>query len=145
MLMDTQTPSGRVPVAAYICTVEDDTAGMIADYVGQYAQAREWAMVEVVRDTDRRTLLSDRPGWQHLLTLLSSGQTRGLVTYSRAMVAPDAAAYERLVVLLVELGAFLACARQSTPQSLPRRTPGDAYRRYQLAEAASGWSTVTPA
>ncbi|MDT0614371.1 hypothetical protein [Streptomyces lancefieldiae] len=67
---------------------------------------------------------------------------RGVIVSGPAHVASDAAQFTALGVLLRDRGGFLADASNGTPA---RRTPGQARRRRDLADAASGWFTQTEA
>ncbi|MER0485111.1 recombinase family protein [Streptomyces sp. Edi2] len=135
--MDAETPR-RVPVALYVCTSDQDAAELLTDYCRQYAHARDWDAIETVTDTDRQAPLMSRPGWVRLLTLLSDGAIRGVVTYSPAMVAVPEGEYESVRTLMRDRGAFLVTARATTddPDTPPRRTPAQTARRQNIADVA---------
>ena len=65
--MLTETRTGRVPVIAYVCTSDPDISDLIADYLHRYASARDWPVVDVVTDTDRRRPRDKSPGWRRAL------------------------------------------------------------------------------
>ncbi|WP_162602689.1 hypothetical protein [Streptomyces spongiicola] len=140
MVNDSQTGS-RVPVVVYVCTAEDDAADLIAEHVQQYAHARDWPVVETVRDHDRLQPLDQRPGWARVLEL-TPDRARGIVTFSPPMLTADIAAFEALRRKVADQGHFLVATRTSGVR--PRRTAADAARRRDLAAAASGWLLDAP-
>jgi hypothetical protein len=141
MLTDPQTGT-RVPVVLYVCTAEDDASDLITEHVHQHAHARDWPVIDTVRDLDRLQPLDQRPGWTRVvLDLLATGVARGIVTFSPSMVTPDDA-FETLRRQISDQGGFLVTAR--TEDTRPRRTAGDVERRRNIATAAAGWHPSGP-
>ncbi|MFI9077904.1 recombinase family protein [Streptomyces sioyaensis] len=134
----TSTPS-RVPVALYIATSAPESAELLADYCRQYAMTHGWDAVGIVTDIDRTAPLMSRPEWPRVLSLLSDGTVRGVVTYSRGMIAAPQDEYDVVREFLRDRGAFLAAARTAGRGTPPRRTPGQTARRQTIADAAAGY------
>ncbi|MFE5738355.1 recombinase family protein [Streptomyces celluloflavus] len=129
---------GHVPVAVYSCATASTALGESEERGRYYADARHWHVAGVWSDPDPALPLMERPGWQAVTAALSAGMIRGVVVSGPTHVAADAAQFAALGVLLRDRGGFLAGASHCTPA---RRTPGQARRRRDLADAASGWFT----
>ncbi|WP_406511010.1 hypothetical protein [Streptomyces sp. NBC_00212] len=138
--METEAPR-RVPVVLYVATSDSDAAELLGVYCRQYAAARDWAAVEVVTDTDRQAPLMSRTGWVRVLTLLSAGTVRGIVTYSAPMIAAPLDEFTAVRDLLQDRGAFLCVARSltCTPAPPARHTAGQMARRQEAADASTGY------
>ncbi|MFB7598548.1 hypothetical protein [Streptomyces sp. NPDC056160] len=133
---------GHVPVAVYSCA-QSSTALVESEERGRYyADARHWNVAGAWSDSDPALPLAERPGWQAVTAALSAGMIRGVVVSATAHVASDAGQFAALGVLLRDRRGFLADASNGTPA---RRTPGQARRRRDLADAASGWFTQAEA
>ncbi|MGW7367911.1 hypothetical protein ACWGI8_31940 [Streptomyces sp. NPDC054841] len=122
-----------------MCTAEDDASDLIAEHVHQHAHARDWPVVDTVRDRDRLQPLDQRPGWTRVLDLLATGIARGIVTFSPSMVAAGDG-FEALHRHISHEGGFLVAAR--TEDTRPRRSAGDVERRRNIAAAAAGWHST---
>ncbi|MEV6326735.1 hypothetical protein [Streptomyces sp. NPDC051909] len=127
---------GHVPVAVYSCATTSTALGESEEHGRYYADARHWHVAGAWSDADPALPLAERPGWQAVTAALSAGMIRGVVVSGPAHVASDAAQFAALGVLLRDRGGFVADASNGTPG---RRTPGQARRRRDLADAASGW------
>ncbi|MFJ4801155.1 hypothetical protein [Streptomyces murinus] len=126
---------GHVPVAVYSCATTSTAVGESEERGRYYADARHWHVTGVWSDPDPDLPLADRPGWQAAAAALSAGMIRGVVVSGPAHVAADAAQFAALGVLLRDRGGFLADALNGIPA---RRTSGQARRRRDIADAASG-------
>ncbi|MGA4866832.1 hypothetical protein ACPB9J_29755 [Streptomyces lavendulocolor] len=133
---------GHVPVAIYSCALSSTALGESEERGRYYADARHWHVAGAWSDSDPALPLAERPGWQAVTAALSAGMIRGVVVSAVAHVASDTAQFAALGVLLRDRGGFLADASNGTPA---RRTPGQARRRRDLTDAASGWFTQTEA
>lgn len=131
---------GHVPVAVYSCATTSTALGESEERGRYYADARHWHVAGVWSDSDPALPLAERPGWQAATAALSAGMIRGVVVSASVHVASEAVQFAALGVLLRDRGGFLADASSGTPA---RRTPGQARRRRDLADAASGWSGQT--
>ncbi|MFB7364714.1 recombinase family protein [Streptomyces hydrogenans] len=140
--MPTNLPGGlgHVPVAVYSCAATSTALGESEARGRYYADARHWHVACVWSDPAPSLPLMERPGWQAVTAALSAGMIRGVVVSGLTHVAADAAQFAALGVLLRDRGGFLADASSGTPT---RRTPGQARRRRDIADAASGWFTQT--
>ncbi|MEV7926118.1 recombinase family protein [Kitasatospora sp. NPDC088779] len=153
MPSDTPRSPGRVPVALYIATANGDAGGALADPCRQYADAREWVVAETFTDTGPLADLNDRSGWLDLSDALSRGTVKGIVTWTRSMVAGSVEEWDRLTAILADRGWFLVAGALDTPgQPLysggPRSSPaaprgrahvsGDGMRGRGSGEGASG-------
>ncbi|MFE5513865.1 hypothetical protein ACFQ9J_25370 [Streptomyces sp. NPDC056529] len=127
---------GHVPVAVYSCATTSTALGESEERGRYYADARHWHVAGAWSDSDPALPLAERPGWQAVTAALSAGMIRGVVVSGPAHVASDAAQFAALGVLLRDRGGFLADASNGTPAC---RTPGQARRRRDLADAASSW------
>ncbi|MEW2620749.1 hypothetical protein [Streptomyces sp. NPDC048106] len=138
--MPTNPPGGlgHVPVAVYSCATTSTALGESEERGRYYADARHWHVAGVWSDPDLALPLAERPGWQAVTAALSAGMIRGVVVSVPTHVAADAAQFAALGVLLRDRGGFLADASNGIPA---RRTPGQARRRHDIADAASGWFT----
>ncbi|MYY01224.1 MULTISPECIES: recombinase family protein [unclassified Streptomyces] len=140
--MPTNPPSGlgHVPVAVYSCATTSAALGESEERGRYYADARHWHVAGVWSDPAPSLPLMERPGWQGVTAALSAGMIRGVVVSGLTHVAADVAQFAALGVLLRDRGGFLADASSGT---LTRRTPSQARRRGDIANAASGWFTQT--
>ncbi len=138
--MPTNPPGGlgHVPVAVYSCATTSTALGESEERGRYYADARHWHVAGAWSDPDPALSLMERPGWQALTAALSAGMIRGVVVSDPTHVVADAAQFAALGVLLRDRGGFLTDASNGTPA---RRTPGQARRRRDIADAASGWFT----
>ncbi|MFD4787483.1 hypothetical protein ACFWN1_10570 [Streptomyces sp. NPDC058459] len=126
---------GHVPVAVYSCATTSIALGESEERGRCYADARHWHVAGVWSDSAPSLPLMERPGWQAVTGALSAGMIRGVVVSGLTQVAADAAQFAALGVLLRDRGGFLADASSATPT---RRTPGQARRRRDIADVASG-------
>ncbi|MGW5335557.1 hypothetical protein [Streptomyces bauhiniae] len=135
--MPINPPGGRghVPVAVYSCATTSTALGESEERGRCYADARHWHVAGVWSDSAPSLPLIERPGWQAVTGALSAGMIRGVVVSGLTHVAADAAQFAALGVLLRDRGGFVADASSATPT---RRTPGQARRRRDIADAASG-------
>ncbi|MFE3506322.1 hypothetical protein [Kitasatospora sp. NPDC059160] len=149
MTSDHPRPVGRAPVAIYICSGDEPAADLIAAHVRVFARARRWTVAVLAVDSNPTQPLAERPGWQDITDALSENRACGVVTWTRDMIHDDPlnspgrqlAAFDRLATVLLERGAFLTAATHpGTPAgTLPeRRSPGDHWRRRDLASSAAG-------
>ncbi|MFI2432092.1 hypothetical protein [Streptomyces sp. NPDC018693] len=127
---------GHVPVAVYSCATDSAALGDSEERGRRYADARHWRVAGVWSDPDPVLPLMERPGWRAVTAALSAGMIRGVVVSGPAHVASDAVQFAALGVLLRDRGGFLADASNATPA---RRTSGQARRRRDIVDAASGW------
>ncbi|MER7702361.1 hypothetical protein ABTX81_05615 [Kitasatospora sp. NPDC097605] len=88
---------------------------MLETHSRQYAETREWVVAAVFTDMGPLLALEGRAGWRAVQNALETGTARGVVMWTRSMVVDSAEAWERLVVLLSELGWFLAAGAIDTP------------------------------
>jgi hypothetical protein len=135
------TSPGRTAVIVYVCTAEDDAAGLIEGHCARHAAGNDWALATApVRDSDRRQPLGERPGWQLVLGLLADGAAQGVVTYSSEMIAATPAAVEAAQAQLGRAGGwFLVTSRTSAAAGpLPRRRPGTGWES-PAGGAPSSW------
>ncbi|MFJ1707168.1 hypothetical protein [Kitasatospora sp. NPDC088346] len=88
---------------------------MLETHCRQYAETREWVVAAVFADVGPLPPLEERKGWTGVQNALAAGTARGVVTWTRSMVAESAEAWERLVVRLGELAWFLAAGALDTP------------------------------
>ncbi|MEV7432267.1 hypothetical protein ACIQKE_14770 [Streptomyces griseoviridis] len=138
--MPTNPPGGlgHVPVAVYSCAATSTDLGESEERGRYHADARHWQVAGVWSARASSLPLMERPGWQAFTAALSAGMIRGVVVSGLTHVAAGAAQFAGLGVLLRDRGGFLADASSGTPT---RRTPGQARRRHDIADAASGWFT----
>ncbi|MEV3947026.1 hypothetical protein AB0K57_05105 [Streptomyces halstedii] len=129
---------GHVPVAVYSCATTSTALGESEERGRYYADARHWHVAGVWSDSDPALSIMERPGWQAVTAALSARMIRGVVVSVSTHVAADAAQFTALGVLLRDRGGFLADASSGTSA---RRTPGQARRRRDIADVASGWFT----
>ncbi|MFF2082009.1 hypothetical protein ACFVXG_45460 [Kitasatospora sp. NPDC058162] len=149
MTSDLPRPVGRVPVAIYICIGDAPAADIITAHVRAFAEARLWPAAVLAVDSDPAQPLTARLGWQAVTDALSKQTVVGVVTWTRDMLHDDpmaspsrhAAAFDRLATVLRERGAFLAAAHPGTVAVPLRRSPGDHWRRRELASSAAGLFT----
>ncbi|MFJ7247674.1 hypothetical protein ACIQWA_23995 [Kitasatospora sp. NPDC098652] len=149
MTSDRSRPVGGVPVAIYICVGDAPAADLIAAHVRTFAEACQWPVAVLSVDSNPAQPLMARPGWQAVTDALSEQTVVGVVTWTRDMVHDDpmaspsrhAAAFDRLATVLRERGAFLAAAHPGAVAVPLRRSPGDHWRRRELASSAAGLFT----
>ncbi|MFC9331322.1 hypothetical protein [Kitasatospora sp. NPDC057015] len=115
MLLDVPQSPGRVPVAIYIASPGADPDGLLEAHCRQYAETREWVVTAVFTDSGPLPPMEERMGWSDVQNALTAGTARGVVTWTRSMVAESAEAWERLTVRLGELAWFLAAGALDTP------------------------------
>ncbi|MFE7190386.1 hypothetical protein [Kitasatospora sp. NPDC057541] len=115
MPSDVPRSPGRVPIAVYIASPGGDPGGVLETHCRQYAETREWVVAVVFTDSGPLPALEERAGWRAVQNALETGAARGVVMWTRSMVVDSAEAWERLAVLLGELGWFLAAGAIDTP------------------------------
>ncbi|MFF1906394.1 recombinase family protein [Kitasatospora sp. NPDC058218] len=92
---------------------------MLETHCRKFAESREWVVAVVFTDAGQLSSLEERPGWRAAHEALTSGIARGVVTWTRSMVADSAEAWARSAVLVGDLGCFLVAVALDTPgQSL---------------------------
>jgi hypothetical protein len=126
---------GRVPVVVYIASDDPATGTKTLAVARRFASDREWSIVAEPSDTSTTAPLLDRHGWATVTAALATGSARGVVVGAFGMVATEKAEFEALEALIRDRGGFLVEATST----LPRRTPGQALRRRNLADAAAGY------
>ncbi|MFD6468769.1 hypothetical protein [Streptomyces goshikiensis] len=115
MPSDVPRSPGRVPVAIYIASPGGDPDAVLETRCRQFAESREWVVSAVFTDRGQVPSLEDRVGWLAVRDALAKGTARGVVTWTRSMVADSTEAWERLTVGVGELGWFLTAGALDTP------------------------------
>ena len=125
--------AGRVPVALYVAAPSPAAARELAQRCREYAELRNWTIALTATDVHPADGLSERPGWARVIAALSDRTARGVVTWSRDMLADSPEGWNSLTALVSDRNAFLAAAGSGRP------TGACAVRRSSLLAVASGW------
>ncbi|MFJ8477029.1 hypothetical protein [Kitasatospora sp. NPDC094011] len=115
MPSDVPRSPGRVPIAIYIAASGGDPGGVLETHCCQYAETRGWVVAAVFIDAGLLPPLEARDGWRGVRGALEAGDARGVVTWTRSMVADTTNEWECLAEPLGELGCFLAAGALDTP------------------------------
>lgn len=119
MPSDVPQSPGRVPVAIYLASPGGDPGAVLETHCRKFAESREWVVAVVCTDAGQLPSLEERPAWRAAQEALTSGTARGVVTWTRSMVADSAEAWARSAALVSERGWFLVAVALDTPgQSL---------------------------